>query len=108
MFKSKIYTNHFPLNYYLTSFSENEKKVLRRWAATFKTEVRVRKMEIKRKQRSTYFSYNVDEYNSDIMISMINNNRFNEVYLIYLNAIIYRHKYNGLISMFIFPVMDKQ
>ena len=42
------------------------------------------------------------------VMRMIDENRIDDAYLIFLNAVIYRHKYNWLISIYYFPILTEK
>jgi len=107
MLKSKIYSNHFPVKSYVTSFNEDEKRTLCKWATVFKTEVLAREIEKSNQGYRYYPSYNLDKYDEKIMVDMINQNCFDDRYLLILNIIIYRHKYNAFLSIWLFPILSK-
>lgn len=102
---SEIYKKYFPLKGMFTEFTEQDKKRLCRWANNFRTEVNVRESEMFYKGRRLFPTYNLNRYNEKIMIDMIMRNCFNEEYLGILNAIIYRHKYNAALSIWLFPMI---
>lgn len=59
MFKSKIYSNYFPIMRKYTQFDENEKKKLCKWASVFRDEVLTREIEKSRKGYGYYSTYDI-------------------------------------------------
>ena len=102
---SEIYKNHFPLKERFTEFTEQEKKSLCHWANIFRTEVYAREIEMGYRGCRLFPTYNLNEYDEKIMVDMINQNCFDDRYLAILNAIIYRHKYNAVLSICFFPML---
>lgn len=109
MLKSKLYKEYFPITEKYTQFSEKEKKILCEWARSFKTDVIHREIS-KAKQGFVYFpTYDMRQYDWRIMVDMIQDNYIkDDIYLVYLNFILYGHKYNALLSFYIFPVIKQE
>lgn len=99
MFKSEMYKKFFPITETNTQFTEKEKRTLCSWARD------ISKEDMLKIDSSLY---EMELYDWETMVDMINQNRFDERYLFYMNAIIYRHKYNAFLSLFIRPVLTEQ
>lgn len=108
MLHSKLYSKYFPVMEKETCFKEEEKKVLQKWASSFKSEVIAREIAWYRRGPCYLSTYDVSKYDKKVMVEMINQNCFDDYYLAVLNAIIYRHKYNAVLSIWIFPVLTKE
>ena len=106
MLKSKIYSEYFPVKNNHTQFTEEDKQTLSKWVREFRTEVLARELE-KWKQYMNCYTYRLDDFDENTMINMIAQNQFDDYGLAMLNFIIYRHKYNTFLSLFVFPVLTK-
>ncbi len=104
MLNSKLYKKYFPLKVGNTNFSNDEKKILSRWISSFREEVRIRELS-KIERGLKYITYNLEGFEEKVMIDMLNKNKFNDMYLAILNIIIYRHKYNAILSCYVFPIL---
>ena len=58
--------------------------------------------------KSRGFTAEFGKFDMGIMLDMISHNRFDDKYLSLLNIILYRHKYNAFLSIWIFPVLTKE
>lgn len=109
MLKSKLYKQHFPILSRYTEFTEKEKNKLCIWAGMFKKEVVYREWrKINSAHKVEFCSYFMKSYNLEKMTEMINKNHFDEENLFWLNAILYRNKYNFVMSLWLFPVLQPQ
>ena len=107
MLKSKIYSNYFPVKSNVTKFNEEEKQTLCKWVSAFRTEVLERETNKSRRGYCRFLTYDMDRFDEDSLKSMINDNCFTEKGLAMLNSVIYRHKYNSVLSLFCFPMLTR-
>lgn len=115
---SRFYKRNFPVDSIsLQLMSEKDRKKLHKWVNGFVFDNQRQKYKVYEKiRRGTYDElssfYIIDKHTEEIISSLalsIKEHRAitGELELIILNQIIYRHKYNALISMFVFPVSDE-
>lgn len=108
MLNSRIYTRYFPVLNGVTQFNEEEKRILCRWAKVFPIDVFELECRNYHKGITHFQSFDMSRYDEKLMVDMINQNRFDDKYLAMLNIIIYRHKYNELLSRILWPVLTKE
>lgn len=108
MLKSKLYSKYYPVTGKWTQFEEDEKKRLCHWAEIFPYEVLYREGAKEKQGFQYYSSYNLEGYDVHTMVEMIKKNCFDELYLLFINCILYRHKYNSFFSIFLFPMLSDE
>lgn len=103
---SKIYKNYYPVTSRYTEFTEKERDILCSWTKRFEVDVHVHEINQVKKGLDSFFTYDLDKYREikDELIVMIKKNQFDENGLDVINDIIYSHKYNAVLSMYLFPV----
>lgn len=110
MLKSKIYKTYYPLKNVSDVFhmTKKDKSILIKWLNTIKTDIDIYNFQKARKggmQRGIYLFYDRDISALTEKISKMDTNscEIDERDINFLNNVIYRHKYIGIISMYCFP-----
>lgn len=111
MLKSKMYQKYFPIKDTLTRFTKEEKEILCKWVNSFDLELQTENAVRRRRAVKSGMGYCVfltmEEYDKEVLLDMINQNCFDKKHLGILNIILYRHKYNAFLSLWLYPVLYK-
>lgn len=113
MIKSRIYQHYFPIKdkYFFYSIPEKNKLIIMRWIRVFLIEAKYREKNLARKGYRNIRSFDLDKlkHETEPLCNKIKDLKaLSESELALLNIILYRHKYNVIISCFAFPMMSEE
>lgn len=119
MLYSNIYKRYFPIKSTaaISLMSEKERKCLSHWLSVIKKEIEILNSVRMRKaceRRQPYFKQTIITYSKEpqLLAKKIRENRdcgsLECDDIDFINDVIYRHKYNTFLAIFIFPIRREQ
>lgn len=108
---SREFREHFPIRTRaeLQAMPQDDKKLLSVWVRSFHLEVFARERKKSGHGMMKFYSYRVSEEDcSRIATALMMGWPVEESDLFYVNAVLYRHKYNSLVSIFVFPFLSEE
>lgn len=106
LLQTDIYKKYFPIKTSDIQFSEGEIKIVLSWIWHFKGDLIDLAIKMK-KLGISYHPYLKIDSNHLVILEkkLVQNEKLDDSSFWLLNVIIYRHKYRGVLSWFLFPVL---